>query len=187
MNQDGEITALLRQWSGGDSATLEPLFSKVYPQLKRIAHAMFRGERSGNVLQPTILVNELYLKLIHHSQLHFDDRQHFFRLSARLMRRILVDEARSQGRQKRSGGVAVPLHEDLASIDAASPEMLDLDRVLEELEQIDPRKCRMVELRYFLGFTSDETADIMGASKATVDRDLKFVRAWLNDRLRPAP
>lgn len=166
---------------------LEPLFSQVYPELKQIAGAIFRGERPGKILQPTGLVNELYLKLIRHRQLHFEDRHHFFSLAARLMRRILVDEARSQGRQKRAGGVAVPLHEDLASIDASSVEMVDLDRALEELEQIDARKCRMVELRFFLGFTAEETAEIVGASKATVDRDLKFVRAWLYDRLRPAP
>lgn len=185
VKDDGQITVLLRQWGGGDSATVELLFEQVYPQLKRIAGALFRGEGPAHVLQPTSLVNELYLKLIRHRQLHFDDRQHFFSLSARLMRRILVDEARSQGRQKRDGGAAVPLHADLASIDATSPEMLDLDRLLEELEQIDPRKCRMVELRYFLGFTSEETGEILGASKATVDRDLKFARAWLFDRLHP--
>ena len=182
---DGQITVLLRQWSGGDSATIGPLFEQVYPQLKQIAGALFRGERAANVLQPTSLVNELYLKLIKHRELHFENRRHFFSLSARLMRRILVDEARLRGRKKRDGGIAVPLHEELASIDAASPEMLDLDRVLDELEQIDPRQCRMVELRYFLGFTAEETADILESSKATVDRDLKFVRAWLYERLHP--
>ncbi len=186
MKDDGQITVLLRQWSGGDSATVELLFEQVYPELKRIAGALFRREGRAQVLQPTGLVNELYLKLIRHRQLHFEDRQHFFSLSARLMRRILVDEARSQTRQKRDGGAMVPLHEDLASIDAASPEMLDLDRLLEELDQIDPRKCRMVELRYFLGFTAEETGEILGTSKPTVDRDLKFARAWLLDRLRPS-
>jgi len=182
---DGQITVLLRQWSGGDAATIGPLFEQVYPQLKQIAGALFRGERAPNALQPTGLVNELYLKLIKHRELQFENRRHFFSLSARLMRRILVDEARLRGRLKRDGGVAVPLHEDLASIDAASPEMLDLDRLLDELEQIDPRKCRMVELRYFLGFTAEETAEIVESSKATVDRDLKFVRAWLFERLNP--
>jgi RNA polymerase sigma factor (TIGR02999 family) len=182
---DGQITVLLRQWSGGDSATIGPLFEQVYPQLKQIACALFRGEQPANVLQPTSLVNELYLKLIKHRELRFENRRHFFSLSARLMRRILVDEARLRGRKKRDGGVAVPLHEDLASIDAASPEMLDLDRLLDELEQNDPRQCRMVELRYFLGFTAEETAEILVSSKATVDRDLKFVRAWLYERLHP--
>ena len=160
----------------------------MYPQLRRIAEALFWNQRSGSVLQPTTLVNELYLKLIQQKRLFFEDRAHFFSLAAQLMRRLLVDHVRSECRQKRNGGVCVPLHEDLAWVDACSPEMLDLDRVLSEMEQLDSRKCRMVELRYFLGFTADETGELLGASKATVDRDLKFARAWLYDRLRrPAP
>jgi len=99
------------------------------------------------------------------------------------MRRVLVDHARSEGRQKRDGGIPVPLHADLAWIDARPAEMMDLDRVLEELEQLDERKCRMVELRFFLGFTAEETADLLNTSKATVDRELRFVRGWLYDRL----
>ena len=184
MSDPGDITVLLRQWHGGDSAALEPLFQLVYPQLRQIAGALFRGERPGNVLQPTSLVNELYFKLVRQRLLHFEDRQHFFSLAARLMRRVLIDQARLEGRKKRDGGIPVVLHEDLAWVDAASSDMLDLDRVLNELEQIDPRKCRMVELHYFLGFTSEETAELLGISKATADRDLKFVRAWLYDRLR---
>ena len=186
MGEPGNITVLLRQWNGGESAALEPLFELVYPHLRRIAQALFRGERPGNVLQPTGLVNEVYLKLIRQRVLHFEDRQHFFSLSARLMRRVLIDQARLEGRQKRKGGVAVPLHEELAWVDAASSDILDLDQQLNELEQIDPRKCRMVELHFFLGFTSEETAEMLGISKATADRDLKFVKAWLYDRLRPS-
>jgi RNA polymerase sigma factor (TIGR02999 family) len=184
LGEPGNITLLLRQWNGGESAALDPLFDLVYPQLKRIAEALFRGERPGNVLQPTGLVNEVYLKLIRQRVLHFEDRQHFYSLSARMMRRVLIDQARLEGRQKRKGGVAVPLHEELAWVDAASSDILDLDQQLNELEQIDPRKCRMVELHFFLGFTSEETAEMLGISKATADRDLKFVRAWLYDRLR---
>jgi len=184
LSDPGEITILLRQWNGGESAALGPLFDLVYPQLRQIAQALFRGERPGNVLQPTGLVNEVYLKLIRQRVLHFDDRQHFYSLSARLMRRVLIDQARLEGRQKRKGGVMVPLHEELAWVDIASPDILDLDRLLDELEQIDARKCRMVELHFFLGFTSEETAEMVGISKATADRDLKFVKAWLYDRLR---
>lgn len=188
MGEPGNITLLLRQWNGGESAALDPLFELVYPQLKRIAEALFRGERPGNVLQPTGLVNEVYLKLIRQRVLHFEDRQHFYSLSARMMRRVLIDQARLEGRLKRKGGVAVPLHEDLAWVDAASSDILDLDQQLNELEQVDPRKCRMVELHFFLGFTSEETAEMLGISKATADRDLKFVKAWLYDRLRaPEP
>jgi RNA polymerase sigma factor (TIGR02999 family) len=184
MSEPGEITVLLRDWSAGNTAAAEPLFELVYPQLRRIAGALFRGERPENMLQPTSVVNELFLKLIRQRSLRFEDREHFYSLSARLMRRILVDHARSEGRQKRDGGVPVPLHPDLAWIDAKQPEMMDLDRVLDELEQLDARKCRMVELRFFLGFSAEETAELMNTSKATVDRELRFVRGWVADRLR---
>jgi RNA polymerase sigma factor (TIGR02999 family) len=193
LDEPGDITVLLRQWTNGDSCNLDPLFELVYPQLKQIANSLFRNERPGSVLQPTVLVNELYLKLLGQHSLRVEDRRHFFSLAARLMRRVLVDQARSEGRQKRSGGgVPVALHEDLTCFAIgptdASPELLDLDRVLNELEAIDLRKCRMLEVRCFLGFTAHETAEVFGTSKATVDRDLRFVRSWLYDLLQaPAP
>jgi RNA polymerase sigma factor (TIGR02999 family) len=183
--ENGDITLLLRQWSGGDPNALEGLFSLVYPQLKQIARSLFRGEKPENILQPTILVNELYLKLLRNHSLKLEDRGHFYSFAARLMRRVLLDQARQENRLKRNGGLPVPLTDDLASVDGASPEIIDLDRVLTELDQIDPRKCRMLELRYFLGFTADETADLLNVSKATVDRDLKFARSWLYDKLHP--
>jgi len=183
MPEAGEITVLLRDWNAGKPAAIEPLFELVYPQLRQIAGALFRGERPENLLQPTSVVNELFLKLIRQRSLRFEDREHFYSLSARLMRRVLVDHARSEGRQKRDGGLPVPLQDDMAWINARPGEMIDLDRVLEELEQLDPRKCRMVELRFFLGFTAEETAELLNTSKATVDRELRFVRAWLHDRL----
>jgi RNA polymerase sigma factor (TIGR02999 family) len=179
----GEVTLLLRDWSRGKPDATEALFALVYPHLRKIAGALFRGEQAENVLQPTSVVNELFLKLIRQRSLRFEDREHFYSLSARLMRRVLVDHARSEGRKKRDGGISMPMQDDLLWIDAKPAEAIDLDRVLEELEQIDPRKCRMVELRFFLGFTADETAELMHVSKASVDRDLRFVRGWLNDRL----
>ena len=182
----GEITALLHDWKEGDPAAIDHLFELVYPQLRQIAGVLFRGERPENLLQPTSVVNELFLKLIRQRSLRFEDREHFYSLSARLMRRVLVDHARSEGRQKRDWGVPVPLHPDLSWIDARPAEMMDLDRVLEELEQLDERKCRMVELRFFLGFTAEETAELLKTSKATVDRELRFVRGWLYDRLHEA-
>ncbi|MHB2009498.1 MAG: ECF-type sigma factor [Acidobacteriaceae bacterium] len=183
MAQPGEITVLLREWGEGKPAAIDPLFELVYPQLRQIAGALFRGERPECLQQPTSVVNELFLKLIRQRSLRFEDREHFYSLSARLMRRVLVDQARSEGRQKRDGGVPVPLHEELAWIDAKRAEMLDLDRVLEELEELDRRKCKMVELRFFLGFTAEETAELLNTSKASVDRELRFVRGWLYDRL----
>ena len=186
MTQQGEITVLLHEWSEGDAKCIDHLFELVYPQLRSIAGALFRGERPECILQPTGVVSELFLKLIRQRSLRFEDREHFYSLSARLMRRILVDNARSEHRQKRDGGTPVPLHHDLAWINVRDPALIDLDRILLELESVDARKCRMVELRFFLGFTSEETAELLHTSKATVDRDLRFVRGWLYDRLHPA-
>jgi RNA polymerase sigma factor (TIGR02999 family) len=180
---EGSVTILLRDWAAGKPEAQDRLFEIVYPELRRIAGALFRGEGSNNLLQPTSVVNELFLKLIRQRNLRFEDRNHFYSLSARLMRRILIDQARSQKRDKRDGGVQVPLDDGLAWINSSPEEILDVDRVLNELEALDPRKCRMVEFRFFLGFTAEETADLLETSKATVDRDLRFARAWLQDRL----
>ena len=183
MAQAGDVTELLHEWSEGKPDAIDRLFEVVYPQLRQIAGALFRGERPENVLQPTSVVNELFLKLIRQRSLRFEDREHFYSLSARLMRRVLLDHARGQQRQKRDGGICVPLDEKLAWIDAKKVELMDLDRVLDELEELDPKKCRMVELRFFLGFTAEETAELLSISKATVDRELKFARGWLYERL----
>jgi RNA polymerase sigma factor (TIGR02999 family) len=182
--EPSEITLLLHEWTEGKPAASEALFELVYPHLRKIAGALFRGERPENLLQPTSVVNELFLKLIRQRSLRFEDREHFYSLSARLMRRILIDHARSEHRQKRDGGVSVPLYDGLLLTENNPNDAIDLDRALEELEQIDPRKCRMLELRFFLGFTAGETAELLHISKASVDRDLRFVRGWLNDRLR---
>jgi RNA polymerase sigma factor (TIGR02999 family) len=181
--QPGDITLLLHRWSKGDTAANETLFDLVYPHLRSIAGALFRGERPENILQPTSVVNELFLKLVRQRSLRFEDREHFYSLSASLMRRVLVDHARSERRQKRDGGVPVPLRDDILWTEANPVDAIDLDRVLEELEQIDSRKCRMVELRCFLGFTAEETAELLHTTKASVDRDLRFVRGWMYDRL----
>jgi RNA polymerase sigma factor (TIGR02999 family) len=186
LTAEGEITVLLRQWREGKAQALDHLFEAVYPRLREIAGKLFRGERPENLLQPTSVVNELFLKLIRQRNLRFEDREHFYSLSARLMRRVLVDQAREQRRQKRDAGHRVPLDENLAWIDAADVEVMDLDRVLSELDTLDPRKCRMTELRFFLGFTAEETADLLSLSKATVDRELKFARSWLYERLHQA-
>jgi RNA polymerase sigma factor (TIGR02999 family) len=183
MAHPGEITVLLHAWRAGNPAAIEHLFELVYPQLRQIAGALFRGERPENLLQPTCVVNELFLKLIRQRSLRFEDREHFYSLSARLMRRVLIDHARSERSRKRDGGIPVPLRADIAWINAIPAEILDLDRVLDELEQLDSRKCKMVELRFFLGFTAEETAEVLNTSKTTVDRELRFVRGWLNDRL----
>ena len=183
MEEKGPVTVLLREWSEGKPGARDALFSLVYPNLRQIANALFRGERPENLLQPTSVIHELFLKLIQQRSLRFEDREHFYSLSANLMRRVLVDHARSERRQKRNGGISVPMQDHHLWIDGTRAETLDLNAALEALEEIDVRKCRMVELRFFLGFTVTETAELLHVSKASVDRDLRFVRSWLQDRL----
>lgn len=184
VNPPGEITVLLKEWSDGKPDALAPLFELIYPKLRQMAASLFRDEDSGHLLQPTGVVNEFYLKLVRQQKLHFDDREHFYSLAARLMRRILVDYARQRDSAKRDGGTLVALSEDSAWIQAPHVDLVDVDRALEELHAIDERKCRIVDLRLFLGFTSEETAEIVGASKATIDRELRFARGWIQDRLQ---
>lgn len=184
-NPTGEVTELLKQWSEGRTDSQESLFNLVYPRLRQIANALFRGESPESLLQPTSVVNELFIKLVNQRSLQFENREHFFSLAASLMRRILVDHARSEHRDKRDGGSKVPLHDELVWVSTMpSADLLDIDRALEELQKIDPRKSRMVELRFFLGSTAEETAEILNTSKATVDRDLRFARGWLYERLQ---
>jgi len=181
----GQITELLRQWSEGEADSLDPLFNLVYPRLRQIANALFRGESPESLLQPTSVVNELFIKLVQQHSLQFDNREHFFSLAASLMRRILVDHARSEHRVKRDGGVKVPLEDELMWIAGMpSADLLDIDRALRDLHGIDARKSQMIELRFFLGSTAEETAELLRTSKATVDRELKFARSWLFERLR---
>ena len=181
----GQITELLRRWSEGETDSLDPLFNLVYPRLRQIASALFRGESPESLLQPTSVVNELFIKLVQQHSLQFDNREHFFSLAASLMRRILVDHARSAHRVKRDGGVKVPLEDELTWIAGMpSADLLDVDRALRDLHRIDARKSQMIELRFFLGSTAEETAELLRTSKATVDRELKFARSWLFERLR---
>jgi RNA polymerase sigma factor (TIGR02999 family) len=150
-----------------------------------IATGFLRREGRDHTLQATALVNELYLRLVRQRGIQIADRTHFYSLSAMMMRRILSDYARQTHALKRPGGqrVRVPLHEDLAWIDASSDEMLELDRAVDELESIDERAVRTLDLRYFLGCTNEEAAQLLSVSRATVDRDLEFAKAWLYRRL----
>ena len=185
MKSAGEITVLLRQWTVGEPDSLDPLFKLVYPRLRQIAGALFRGEDRASILQPTGVVNELFIKLLRQHSLQFENREHFFSFAASLMRRILIDHARAEGRGKRDGGLRIPLEDEMAwVVTIPSADLLDIDRALKELQAIDPRKSQLVELRFFLGTTSEEAAELLNTSKATVDRELKFARGWLSDRLR---
>jgi RNA polymerase sigma factor (TIGR02999 family) len=183
----GDVTQLLMQWSEGNQDALDPLFNLVYPRLRQLAKSMCRAESARSLLQPTGVVNELFLKLIRQHSLKFLSRTHFFSLAASLMRRILVDNARAEGSSKRDWGVKIHLEDELVWISTVpSAELLDLDRALAALQVIDPRKVRMLELRFFLGATTEETAELLVTSKATVDREIKFARSWLAERLNGA-
>ncbi len=179
-----EITGLLHRWRQGDREALSKLAALAYDDLRAIASGYLRRESSGHTLQATGLVNELYLRLARVRGVQLTDRCHFYAFAAQLMRMILIDYARQSRALKRpSSAVRVPLHEEMAWIDASSDDMLALDAALEQLEGLDERKVRVLELRYFLGSTNDEIAGLLNVSPATIDRDLEFAKAWLYRRL----
>jgi RNA polymerase sigma factor (TIGR02999 family) len=181
----GEITSLLGRWSAGDREALQALMPLVYPRLRAIAGSVFRGSSDSTTIQPTVLVHETYLRLLSQNSVSLADREHFYCFAAQCMRRILVSHFRARGAEKR-GGIAIhlPLHDEVPWITVDSEHMLEMNQALDELREIDERKVRLVELRYFLGCSADETADLSGLSKATVKRELRVARAWLFQRLR---
>jgi len=174
-----DVTQLLRAWSDGDQEALEKLMPLVYDELRRLARHYMRRERPGHILQTSALVNEAYLRLIDASQVNWQNRAHFFAISAGLMRRILVDFARTYQSQKRGAGVRpVSLDEGLD----VSEERLDLaalDDALKALATLDPRKSRVVELRFFGGLSVEEAAEVLKVSPETVKRDWKLAKVWL--------
>ena len=188
MNSDvpGEITTLLGKWSAGDREAVDEIASLAYDDLRSIAHSFLHREPRGeaHTLQATALVNEFYLKLTQQRSPQFESRAHFYHVAAMMMRRILTDYGRRSASLKRGPGRnALPLHDDIAWIDAASNDILLLDAALEELEQLDARAAHCVELRYFLGASTEAAAEILNISTATVKRDLRFALAWLRDRV----
>lgn len=175
-----ELTQLLRDWSAGNPEARDELVGLVYAPLRDIAQRHLQRERDGHTLQPTALVNELYLRLVDQRQVEWNDRMHFFAVAAQVMRRILVDHARRRKSDKRGGGIT-PLTLG-AALDVASGENLDvvaLDTALEQLALIFPQQARIVELRFYGGLTIDETAAAMKISPATVSREWTMARAWL--------
>jgi RNA polymerase sigma factor (TIGR02999 family) len=181
-----EITQLLDQWGRGDASALSRLAPLVYPQLREIAAGYLRRERGGHTLQATALVSELFLKLMARREANFENRRHFYVLTAKLMRMALIDHSRAAKAEKRGGAPDfVPLHEDLAWVDAAGPMMLDLDRALDELAALDEAQAEMFEMRFLVGCTAEETAELLGVSRSSVDRKVRLARAWLYQRLAP--
>jgi RNA polymerase sigma factor (TIGR02999 family) len=179
----GEVTALLSAWRRGDDGARDRLVAIVYPELRAMADRQLRGERSNHTLQPTALVNEAYLRLSGLDRIDWQDRAHFVRMAARLMREILVDHARRRDAAKRDGGQRITLTGLELPADEPALDVVALDGALARLEQIDPDKARLVELRYFGGLTIEETGEAMGLSPATVKRHWQAARAWLFDTL----
>jgi RNA polymerase sigma-70 factor, ECF subfamily len=181
----GSVTGLLMAWGKGDEAALGRLVPLVERELHRIAQRCMAGERAGHSLQATALVNEAYLRLVDAQHVNWQDRAHFLAMSARLMRRILVDAARSKRYQKRgAGAVKVTLDEALMPPRKAGHDLVALDDSLQALAKFDDRKSRVVELRFFGGLSVEETASVLGVSVDTVMRDWKLAKAWLLKELR---
>jgi RNA polymerase sigma-70 factor, ECF subfamily len=178
---NGELTALLRSWSDGDEHAFDQLLPLVYDELHRMALRYLSGERSHGSLQPTALVNEVCLRLLGWDQVRWQNRGHFFGVSAQMMRRVLVDIARKRQTQRRGGGEAVriPLEDVEIPADDRRGDLVALDEALERLAVEDPRKARVVELRFFGGLSLEEAAEAIGISIRTAQNDWAFARAWL--------
>lgn len=179
-----DLTQLLLRWRSGDETALDQLMPLVYGELHRLARQCLRGERAGNTLQTTALVNEAYLRLIRSSQVQWQDRAHFFAVAAQLMRRVLVDEARRRNYQKRGGGmIRVSLDEAMMISSERDAELMALDEALNRLVQFAPRKCQVVELRFFGGLGIEETAAVLNISPDIVKREWRTAKLWLLNEL----
>ena len=179
-----QVTQLLQQWSEGDQTALARLMPLVHDELHRLAHQHMRGENAGHVLQTSALINEAYLRLVDQPMIRWQDRTHFFGIAARLMRHILVDDARKRNAAKRGGSfIQVPLDEASTVIQEQATNVAALDDALQRLEVFDARQGKIVELRFFGGLSIDETAEVLKVSPGTVMRDWTFARAWLRNEM----
>jgi len=178
------VTELLIAWNGGDQAALSELMPLVFTELRVLAGIYLKRERPGHTLQPTALVNEVYLRLVDREQVTWENRAHFFGLAARMMRRLLVNHAEARRAEKRGGGAAkVSLDEAVLPGCAPEVDVLGLDAALQELERLDPRQGQVVEMRYFSGLSIAETAEALQISPATVKRDWETAKLWLRRRM----
>ena len=174
------VTELLLAWGEGDHAALEQLIPLVHAELRRIARRYMAGERRGHTLQPTALVNEVYLRLVDLERVRWQNRAHFLAVAARLMRRVLIDFARSRGYQKRGGDVERVAFDEALLVDVGrGHDLLALDEALDELARVDSRKSQIVVMRFFGGLSVEEVATVLNVSAATVTRDWKLAKSWL--------
>ena len=174
-----DVTLLLQEWGSGDSAALERLLPVVYRELQKLASGYLRGENPGHTLQPTALIHEAYLRLVSQKTPDFRSRAHFYGVAAQLMRQILVDSARTRKAAKRGSGEKVGLDKVVAAAPDRPHELVALDEALSKLAEVDPRKCKVIEMRYFGGLGNDEIAEALDVSIPTVVRDARFAEAWL--------
>jgi RNA polymerase sigma-70 factor (ECF subfamily) len=182
-----DVTELLVAWSNGDETALDKLVPLIYAELHRLARRHMRQAGPGHTMQTTALVNEAYLRLVRQQQVNWQNRAHFFAVSAKSMRHILVDMARGRGRQRRGGDApTVSLDEAFLFSPGRASELVALDEALTALAALDERKSRIVELRFFGGLTLEETAEVLSVSHATVEREWKRARAWLSSELNPS-
>ena len=180
MSNPRNVTQLLADWGDGDQAALEVLTPLIHDELHRVAARYMAGERPGHILQATALVNEAYVRLVDWKEVRWQNRAHFFAVAAQIMRRVLVDVARTRGRAKRGRGqLHVSLSEAADVPDARSVDLVALDDALKSLEALDARQSRVVELRFFGGLSLEETAHVLDVSVGTVRRDWSLARAWL--------
>lgn len=173
-----DVTQLLRAWTGGDRCALDQLTPVVYQELRRLARRYMRGEKAGHSLQTTALVNEAWMRMVDYTRMQWQDRAHFFAVSAQLMRRILVEHARRHN-QKRGGGVHHTMLDEGAIMGSRGEDLVALDDALNALAQFDARKAQVVEMRFFGGLSVEETAEVLSISAITVMRDWSTARAWL--------
>jgi len=179
----GVVTELLAKWRAGDQEALDALVPLVYNELRKAAHRYLRNERPAHTLQSTALVHEAYLRLGRQEVKEFENRAHFLAISAQLMRQILVEYARGRNAAKRNAGYRVMLDDTLNLFKARSVDLVALDDALKELARLDPRQSRVVELRFFGGLSTEETAAVLGISSATVKRDWSTARIWLRHQM----
>lgn len=185
--EGSDITRVLVAYREGEKGAFDRLMGMVYDDLRRIAHHQLRRHRPGQTLSTTGLVHEAYLKMVDQSRVSWQDRVHFFRISSRAMRQILVDYARRRAAEKRGGGqVETTLDEGWAAVAEQAGTVLELNAALERLAEVDERLVQVVECRFFAGLTEEETAEALGVSARTVQRDWRRARAWLQEELRPS-
>lgn len=183
MNDGGEITRLLNAWSGGDQQALENLSPLIYDELHRLAKRAFAGEKKSHTLQPTALVNEAFVKLVD-VDVSWQDRAHFFGLAARMMRRLLINYANARAAKKRGGeAINITLDESVVAGPDTDLRLLEIDKAINKLAEIDRRKAEIIELKYFGGLTGRELAEVTGLSTSTLGRELKLALSWITAEL----